>query len=221
MQIILIFTQSTLTTKSLVQTIFVDGDDDGPTLYAAVLDFDGDGVEKWAYGASNGVQVGDECQNCRGVWVDQEKNVYMAEFLRHRVVKWSPQTNTTAIVAGRTNESGSTAEYLLLPYDIYVDATGNAVYVADSGNNRIQKWTKGAREGITVSGPSKITEDDTGAWFNPTSIWIDEETRVIFIADRVYNRIRRRLPNAPIGETIACGFDMCRQVFISSKKDDL
>ncbi|CAF4890938.1 unnamed protein product, partial [Rotaria sp. Silwood1] len=93
----------------------------------------------------------------------------MSEFFRYRVVTWSSQTNTTIIVAGRTNESGSTAEYLSLPYDIYVDATGNAVYVANSGNNRIQKWTKGAREGITGAGPSKITEDNTDAWFNPTN----------------------------------------------------
>ncbi|CAF4562262.1 unnamed protein product [Rotaria sp. Silwood2] len=212
---------STLTMKSVVRRIFVDDDDDGPTLYATVVDFDGGHVEKWAYGASHGVQVGDQCQDCMGVWVDQEKNVYMTEYFQHSVLKWSPQTNTTTIVAGRTNQSGSTGEYLAFPNDIYVDATENAVYVSDLGNQRIQKWTKGAREGITIVGPSKITENNNSAWLKPNSIWIDEETNVIFVADGLYSGIKRWLPNASTGEIIAGGFGMLRQSFISAKKYEL
>ncbi len=109
-------------------------------------------VEKWTKDASKGVQVGDTCLLCSGVSVDREKNVYMSESDRHRVVKWSPYTNTSTIVAGKTNTSGSTSALFDHPQGIHVTRDGSAVYVADMWNNRIQKWPKDAREGFTVAG---------------------------------------------------------------------
>jgi hypothetical protein len=62
-------------------------DDDGnpePTVYVAL--YHADRVEKWINGATEGVQVGAECRGCAGIAVDNEKNVYMSEMPRHRVL---------------------------------------------------------------------------------------------------------------------------------------
>lgn len=70
--------------------------------------------------------------------MDKEKNVYMAESKRFRVLKWSPRTNTSTVVAGRTDVNGSTADRLSLPDGISVDEINGAVYVPEYNNNRIQ-----------------------------------------------------------------------------------
>ena len=49
------------------------------------------------------------------------------------------------------NGYGSAATQLYWPRDIIIDASGN-YYIADKGNNRIQKWTPGAISGTTVAG---------------------------------------------------------------------
>ncbi|CAF3988221.1 unnamed protein product [Rotaria sp. Silwood1] len=201
-----------------IAVIYVDDDEDGPILYAAVNDIHVCRIEKWKYGASNGIQVGYELRYCTGIWVDQEKNIYVSDFFRHRVIKWSVETNTTTIVAGRTDESGSTAKHLAYPSDIHVDRTGNAVYVADRGNSRIQRWTKGAQEGVTVAGSSTNIGNNDNTWITPNAIWFDDETSVIYIADGTYSRIQRWISNTSIGHTIASGFGMYIQIFISTKQ---
>ena len=92
--------------------VYVD-EDNGPVLYVSLRFMNR--VEKWMPGATKGVQVGDDCSLCSGVSVDKEKNVYMTESKRYRVIRWSPQTNMTTIVTGRTDTSGSTSALLNHP----------------------------------------------------------------------------------------------------------
>ncbi|CAF1402946.1 unnamed protein product [Rotaria sordida] len=187
--------------------IYVDDDDDdtGPTIYIAV--FIGNRVEKWTKGATRGVQIGDECRSCSGVSVDREKNVYMSESDRHRVLKWSPRTNTTIIVAGKTDDRGSSSEQLSDPEAIYIDQTSGTLYVADSRNNRVQKWTKDSREGVTVAGSKTDSPGtDDGSLDDPGGVWVDEETNIVYVADTLNNRVVRWLPDSSKGDTIAGGF---------------
>ena len=53
------------------------------------------------------------------------------------------------VAGGQGNGAG--ISQLNRPFGIYVDDAGN-VYVADSYNNRIQKWAPGSLTGITVAG---------------------------------------------------------------------
>lgn len=187
--------------------IYVDDDSSGPTIYIAV--FIGNRVEKWTKGAMNGIHIGNECRSCSGVSVDREKNVYMSESDRHRVLKWSPQTNTTIVVAGKTDDRGTSNEHLNNPQGIYLDRISGAFYVADSHNNRIQKWTKNSQEGVTVAGSKSDSPGaDAESLADPTSVWVDEETNIVYVADTLNNRIERWLPNASTGDTIAGGFGM-------------
>ncbi|CAM4759793.1 unnamed protein product [Rotaria magnacalcarata] len=189
--------------------IYVDDDDDNtePTIYIAV--FVGNRVEKWTKGATHGVQIGDECRSCSGISVDREKNVYMSESDRHRVLKWSPRTNTTIIVAGKTDDRGSSSEQLSNPEAIYIDQSSGIFYVADSHNNRIQKLTKDSLDAVTVAGSKTDSPGtDVGSLADPTGVWVDEETKVVYVADTLNNRVERWLPDASKGDTIAGGFGL-------------
>ncbi|CAF1277137.1 unnamed protein product [Rotaria sp. Silwood1] len=184
--------------------IYVDDDEDGPTIYISV--FIGNRVEKWISGASIGIQIGDECRSCFGVAVDSEKNVYMSEADRHRVVKWLAQTNSTTVVAGQTDKRGTTDEYLNNPDGLYFDRSSDVLYVADAYNNRIQKWTKNTISGIRVAGSNTSAPgDDTGSLDEPNGVWIDQQTKIIYVADTSNHRIMRWLPDASVGDIIAGG----------------
>jgi DNA-binding beta-propeller fold protein YncE len=187
--------------------IYIDDDNTGPTIYVSVEG--AERIEKWVNGASSGVQVGDRCFYCAGVWVDKEKNVYISEASAHCVYKWSPRTNTTTVAAGRKGYSGSTSDRLNSPTGIYVDGIRGVVYVADYANNRIQKWVTGAENGTTVAGLSTGDEgSDAESLSKPVSIRVDDDTYAVYVVDRNNQRIQRWLQNASMGDTIAGGSGM-------------
>ncbi|CAF2630029.1 unnamed protein product [Rotaria sp. Silwood2] len=181
--------------------VYVDDDVNGPTVYVSLRFLNR--VEKWINGATQGVQVGDECQLCCGVSVDKEKNVYMSESNRHRVVQWSPRTNMTTPVAGKTDTNGSTSDRLDHPQGIYVTRDGSIIYVADMWNSRIQNWTQGSHEGTTVAGSSQGTQGhDPGTLNFPNDVIVDEETNVVYVIDTSNHRVQRWKPFATEGDTI-------------------
>ncbi|CAF1025405.1 unnamed protein product [Rotaria sordida] len=201
-------TRTGLTVVSELKTyykIYVDDDDDVfPTIYAAVNS--DNGVEKWTKGATNGVRVGSHCLSCTGVWLDKDKNVYMSEEERHCILKWSPLTNTTTIVAGESRVSGPYADELNQPQGIFVDKTTSALYIADLLNHRIQKWPKNALEGVTVAGSSDGKPgSDNASLDRPYGLRVDEETKIVYVVDLMNNRIQRWKHGETEGDTIAGG----------------
>ncbi|CAF1610713.1 unnamed protein product [Adineta ricciae] len=185
--------------------IYLDNDDDSfPTVYIAVNN--ADRVEKWTKGAMQGVIIGDRCKGCTGVWLDAEKNVYMTEHNRNRVLKWNRLTNTTSIVAGETDQKGPRADHLSEPQGIYVDKTTQALYIADLTNHRIQKWPNGAKEGVTVAGSSEGDPgSDAKSLDRPYGLRFDEVTKTLYIVDLLNNRIQRWKHGAAEGETLVGG----------------
>lgn len=182
--------------------VFVDDDVDGPTVYVTLRFLNR--TEKWTSGATSGVKVGDDCWLCSGVAVDKEKNVYMSEANRHRVLQWSPRTNTTTVVAGRTDSNGSASDQLDHPQGIYINRDGNSVYIADMWNSRIQRYISGIEQGATVAGLSNGTAGDAPQALNyPNDVIVDEETNVVYVIDTSNNRVQRWKPLAAEGETIA------------------
>jgi DNA-binding beta-propeller fold protein YncE len=174
------------------------------------------------YQATKGVQVGEDCRLCSGVAVDKDKNVYMSESDRHRVVRWSPQTHQTTVVAGQTNTSGVTSDLLDHPQGIYVSGDGSAVYVADMWNSRIQRWNSNTRQGSTVAGSSSGTAGDAPDQLNyPNDVTIDDETGVIYVIDTSNNRVQRWKSFASVGETIAGGMGMGNATNQLNKPADL
>jgi DNA-binding beta-propeller fold protein YncE len=79
--------------------------------------------------------------------------VYVADRLNNRIQKWSKNATKGITVAGLSNStSGINATSLNSPYAVLVDDETGVIYVADSFNNRVQRWLSNALEGDTIAG---------------------------------------------------------------------
>ncbi len=123
--------------------------------------------------------------NCYGLFLDIYDNIYCSLGDFHQVVKKlsSADANTSTIVAGN-GINGSSSVMLNTPQGIFVNTKFN-LYVADSGNNRIQLFPSTQLSGTSVAGsgaPNTITLDF------PTGITLDSQG-YLFIVDSNNNRI--------------------------------
>ena len=76
-----------------------------------------------------------------GVTYDPMGNVYVADCGNSRIQFFSDEAIIGTTIAGITGVSGRNATTLLTPYGIRLDSQLN-IYVADSGNHRIQKFLR-------------------------------------------------------------------------------
>ncbi|CAF0920683.1 unnamed protein product [Didymodactylos carnosus] len=140
-----------------------------------------------------------------GIFVDKHKNaIYVADSDNSRVQKYDLITKVTTTVAGLTGSKGSNSNQLQLPRSVYVDRDEN-IYIADTDNNRIQLWLKGAREGITVAGGNGKGKNlnQIGAC---QYIWVDEsENNTIYISDFYNDRVVKWIPFAETSTVVAGG----------------
>jgi len=97
---------------------------------------------------------------------------------------------------------GSGPKQLSNPRGIYIDSD-DTLYICDSGNNRIQKWTSNAAVGETVAGDGNVFVGPTATNLNgPNDITFDR-TGYMYVVDQEFNRVQRYAPNSAIGKTVA------------------
>ena len=121
-----------------------------------------------------------------GLFIDINNTLYFSIRDQHHVLSRSlaSSSNTLTVVAG-TSCSGSSMNMLNQPHGITVD-TNFDLYVADAGNNRIQLFRLGSRNGITVAGSGSTNVTITLKY--PLSVILDAD-KYLFIADRDNHRI--------------------------------
>ena len=144
-------------------------------------------VDKWTSNEMNSTPAMYVSRACYGLFVDVDDHLYCSMKDLHRVVKksLSSNINTSTIVAG-TGCPGMTTNMLKHPSGIFVDINLN-LYVADSGNNRIQSYSPGQLRGITIAGngaPQSIP------LHSPTGVVLDADGN-LFIVDQKNHRIVR------------------------------
>jgi DNA-binding beta-propeller fold protein YncE len=100
------------------------------------------------------------------------------------------------------NGFGFGANQLDEPGKIVLDEAGN-LYIADTGNNRIQKWVRGTSEGVTVAG-GKGWGNGLNKLDQPFGITLDKIGN-LYITELENHRVMRWKPYAEEGEVIAGG----------------
>ena len=123
--------------------------------------------------------------------VDGAGNIFFADTGNSAIREINVITNNISTVAGTLGTSGSTGNALASPQGFAFDASGN-LYIADTGNNRIQKVDTA---GVVTTVP--------GTFNQPWSIAISSKDGSLYIADFGSNRI---LKIDPLGtETTVAG----------------
>ncbi len=166
--------------------IFVDA---AGILYVA--DQDNHKVLKWLPGATEGITVAGangELSSPAGVFVDAAGTMYIADAGNNRVVKWAAGATSGTLVAGKYGNPGASAGQLDYPAGVYIDAAG-ALYIADQGNSRIQKWLPGETSGITVAGDG-TAGTEANRLSGPSSVVLDA-AGAMYIADGYNNRVQK------------------------------
>ena len=108
-------------------------------------------------------------------------------------------TTNQEFVAGDGGNQGEGLNQLQQAQSLIVDSEGN-IFVADSGNHRIQKWAPSATEGVTVAGGNSSGNELNQLNF-PRDLSIDLEGNLL-IVDSNNRRIQKWVPGAETGETL-------------------
>lgn len=123
--------------------------------------------------------------SCFGIFMDINNALYCSLQASHMVIKISFNgSNTNITTVAGTGSNGSNAAALSFPQGIFVDKNLN-LYVADCSNNRIQRFSCGQQNAITVAG------NGNGGISNltcPTGIVLDADN-FLYIVDNNNHRI--------------------------------
>ncbi len=127
----------------------------------------------------------------RGLAVDREGNVYVADGGNHRIQKFDPNGRFLLQWGGQGNAPGQFQE----PWGIAVDKDGN-VYVADTWNHRIQKFDPNGRFLIQwgTYGNTQGTLGPSDVFWGPRDIAIDEEGN-LYVTDTGNKRVMKFTPD--------------------------
>ncbi|CAF1274492.1 unnamed protein product [Adineta steineri] len=128
-----------------------------------------------------------------GIFVDNDKSVYIADFSNHRIVKWKSNSNTGQIIAGG-NGKGNQNNQLSRPTDIVFDKENNSFIISDYGNNRVIRYFDQNQTN------QQVIISNTDCW----GLTIDKNG-FIYTSDRANHEVRRWKQGDEQGELVAGG----------------
>ena len=136
-----------------------------------------------------------------GIHVDNAGYLYVSDQPNHRVLRFPPGSvsGTSGVVVAGTGTSGSAPSQLNAPSRIFVDGA-KTIYIADSANHRIQRWTSGACYGVTVAGTGTSSSGPSQLSY-PVSVIVDTN-QIMYIGDQGSNRIHRWIVGDCSGQCI-------------------
>jgi sugar lactone lactonase YvrE len=148
-------------------------------------------VDRWTLNTTNSVTVMTVNSSCTGLFMDTYNSLYYSLSDKHRVFKVGliNNTNDSITVAG-TSCPGPVSNMLDHPHGIFVDNNLN-LYVADTQNNRVQRFALGESNAMTVAGFGATI---TFILNQPTGIVLDADDN-LFIVDSHNHRIIRSIAN--------------------------
>jgi sugar lactone lactonase YvrE len=169
-------------------------DNDG---FLYVSDAEKHEVRRWKIGETNGTIVAggngqgnrlDQLSGTYYIFVDEDHSIYMSDENNHRVMKWMKDAKEGIIVAGGQGQGNSLKQLSSTPRGIIVDHLGN-VYVADSGNDRVMRWLKGAEEGTIIVGGNGRGEQSNQLLY-PADLSFDQQNN-LYVLDHGNHRVQK------------------------------
>ncbi|CAF1334970.1 unnamed protein product [Adineta ricciae] len=175
--------------------IFVDKDDNiyiSDWIQSTVFKFDRNGKNKQVVAGGNGYgSAPNQLYHPMGIYVAEKSgNLYVADFVNQCVRRWAPGSKQGVIVAGG-NDIGTNLNQFNYPSAVIVDNDEKEVYVCDSINARIVRWTIGIKSGEIIIGADNLTKDPRHMC-RAMGFKFDRDGN-IYVADNYGNRVRKFL----------------------------
>ncbi|CAF4380371.1 unnamed protein product [Rotaria socialis] len=169
-------------------------------------------IQYWPSGASTGVTVigNGSCGNltnqlCYPYNVIRDSitgNIYVADTVNQRVVRYLPGASSGTVVAGG-NGQGSNNYQLNYPTGLYYDNSTNSLVIANAGGNNIIRWVIGASNWTLLAGSPNGTIGSTSTLlYYPVCVTFDLYGNM-YVADTYNHRIQFFASGSQTGTTIA------------------
>ncbi|CAF4306593.1 unnamed protein product, partial [Adineta steineri] len=139
-------------------------------------------LNKWRQNAvtvAGGIGLGQKLNQLNfpaGIFIDKNKNIFIADFYNHRIVQWKYNATVGQIVAGGNGE-GILVNQLNHPADVIVDPLNYSIIIADYGNRRVIQWSNQKQQIL-------ITEIDCAR------LTMDKQ-RFLYVSDYKKHEVRR------------------------------
>ena len=118
------------------------------------------------------------------------RRLLVADTGNHRVQVLDLDTLTVIGTIGVTGVSGTGAGYLNHPTGVGYDPATDTIYIADSGNQRIQTWNGRYLVWDATLGVTGVTGSDNGHFNTPLSAQIDPTSGRLLVADSGNHRVQ-------------------------------
>ncbi|CAF0780207.1 unnamed protein product [Adineta steineri] len=128
-----------------------------------------------AGGNGQGQQL-NQLNSPKGIFIDKNKNIFIAEYLNHRIVEWKYDAKVGQVIAGG-NGQGNRMDQLDYPTDVTVDQQNHLIIIADLGNRRVIQW---------LDQNQKILVDNIDCW----GLAMDKNG-FLYVSDYTKNEVRR------------------------------
>jgi sugar lactone lactonase YvrE len=164
------------------------------------------GTGEPGFGGDGGPAVAAKLNRPCAVAVDREGNLYIADYMNHRVRKVGRDGTITTLAGtgepGSAGDGGPAAKAQLQgPYGVSVDRHGN-VYVADQRNNRVRKVAPDGTLSTVAGNGKRAFAGDGGpaaaASLSGPNATVSDEEGNLYIADSGNHRVRKVAPDGTI-----------------------
>ncbi|CAF1364131.1 unnamed protein product [Adineta steineri] len=152
--------------------------------------------QQFAITVAGGNRQGSELNhfNCpSGIFINNDKSIYIADSENHRIVEWKLNSNTGQIIVGESEQENENNQ-LNLPTDIIFDKRNNSFIISEWGNQRVIRYfaQNQTNQQIIISNIycSGLTIDKNG---------------FIYASDYANNEVRRWKLGDERGELVAGG----------------
>ncbi|CAF3782729.1 unnamed protein product [Adineta steineri] len=134
-----------------------------------------------------------QLSNPYGIFVENDKSIYIADFGNHRIVKWKLNSNTGQIIAGG-NGKGNQSNQLNYPTDIIFDKKNNSFIISDFGDRQVIRCF------VQNQTNQQILISNINCW----GLTIDKNG-FIYVSDPKNHEVRRWKQGDKQGELVAGG----------------
>ncbi|CAF3813776.1 unnamed protein product [Adineta steineri] len=126
----------------------------------------------------------------RGIFFNNSSSsLFVCDSLNYRIQMFQMNSTVGVTVAGG-NGPGSASNQLDQPHAIWVSPKTGFMYIADTYNNRIQRWKMNDTQAVTIAGTG-VAGDLSTMLSSPAGVALNANETFLYVSDQYNNRIQR------------------------------